>query len=130
MLPLGGNTLRQAVSEQVAQQFAPAHVVVNRDGDVLYYSERTGRYLEAPAGAPTRQLLTMARRDLRLDLRALFQEAVETGRGATRTGVSLGGSDDGILRTIDLTIEPLDDRSFGEFLYLVLFADRGQIASR
>ena len=130
VLPLGGTTLRQAVSDQVAQQFAPAHVVINRDGDVLYYSERTGRYLEAPAGAPTRQLLTMARRDLRLDLRALFQEAVETGRGATRTGVSLGGSDDGILRTIDLTIEPLDDRSFGESLYLVLFADRGQIASR
>ena len=50
--PLAGIALRQAVDEQVLEHFSPPHVVVNHDGDVVYYSTRTGKYLEAPAGAP------------------------------------------------------------------------------
>ena len=82
--PLGGLALRQAVEGQVLERFAPPFVVVNREGDVAYYSARTGKYLEAAAGAPTRQILTMARKGLRLDLRTALREAVETGGTATR----------------------------------------------
>jgi two-component system CheB/CheR fusion protein len=127
-LPLAGLALRQAVDEQVVERFAPPHVVVNHDGDVIYYSTRTGKYLEAPAGAPTRQLLTMARKGLRLDLRTLFREAVESGRAAMRSGVSLD-SEDGGVQIVDLSIEPLGERAAGEPLFLVLFADRGPVLS-
>ncbi|MET4022691.1 CheR family methyltransferase [Bradyrhizobium sp. S3.2.12] len=127
--PLVGLALRQAVEEHVVEQFAPPHVVVNRDGDVVYYSSRTGKYLEAPAGAPTRQLLTMARKGLRLDLRTLFREAIETGRIATRNGVSLD-TEDGEIQLVNLTIGPLDDVGSGEPLLLVLFADQGPVLSR
>ena len=107
-LPLAGATLRQAVDEQVLERFSPPHVVVNRDGDVVYYSTRTGKYLEAPGGAPTRQLLTIARKGLRLDLRTLFREAVETGCVAVREEVAVE-SDDGRVQIVDLTIEPLGE---------------------
>ena len=121
--------MRQAVDEQVLERFSPPHVVVNRDGDVVYYSTRTGKYLEAPAGAPTRQLLTIARKGLRLDLRTLFREAVETGRpagrGKSRSRAMMGGC-----RLVDLTIEPLGDLTAGEPLYLVLFSDQGPVLSR
>ena len=126
--PLGGLALRHAVEEQVVEHFAPPHVVVNHDGDVVYYSTRTGKYLEAPAGAPTRQLLTMARKSLRLDLRTLFRETVETGRTATRNGISLD-SEEGGVQIVDLTIEPLGERT-GEPLFLVLFSDQGPVLSR
>ena len=62
------------------ERFAPAHVVVNRDGDIVHYSARTGKYLEPAAGHPSRQLLAMARQGLRLDLRSALHEAVETRR--------------------------------------------------
>ena len=68
----------------VLERFAPAHVVVNRDGDIVYYSARTGKYLEAAAGTPSRQLLAMARKGLRLDLRTALREAMETRRAVTR----------------------------------------------
>ena len=68
------------------ERFAPAHVVVNRDGDVVHFSARTGRYLELAPGAPTRQLMTMARKGLRLDLRAAFREAVETDASVDARG--------------------------------------------
>ncbi|HEX4194863.1 MAG TPA: CheR family methyltransferase [Stellaceae bacterium] len=128
-VPLGGLVLRQAVDEQVAERFAPPHVLVNHDGDVVYYSSRTGKYLEAPAGAPTRQLLTMARKGLRLDLRALFREAVESGKTVTRNSVALD-SEEGGVQLVNLTIEPLGERAAGEPLFLVLFTDQGPVLSR
>ncbi|MCK1383765.1 CheR family methyltransferase [Bradyrhizobium sp. 21] len=124
--PLAGLGLRQAIDEQVVERYAPPHVVVNHDGDVVYYSARTGKYLEAPAGAPTRQLLTMARKGLRLDLRALFREAVETGKTATRTSVSLDTEEGGV-QFVNLTIEPLANTPAGDGLYLVLFTDQGAV---
>ncbi len=125
-LPLAGMALRQAVDEQVLERYSPAHVVVNHDGDVVYYSGRTGKYLEAPAGAPTRQLLTMARKGLRLDLRTLFREVVETGRPASRNGLSVEG-DGERMELVNVTIEPLGDRPAGDPLFLVLFSDQGPL---
>ncbi len=125
---VSGPSLRQSVQTQVLDHFAPPHVVVNRDGDVVYFSVRTGKYLEHAQGLPNRQLLTMARKGLRLDLRSLLRDAVETGRAATRGGVPVE-SDDGRVQLVTLTIEPLADYD-GETLYLVLFADEGPSLSR
>ena len=70
--------------QHVLERFAPAHVVVDHEGEVVHYSPRTGKYLEAPVGLPSRQLLTMARKGLRLDLRSVHP-AVEPGSSATVT---------------------------------------------
>ena len=88
------------------ERFAPPYVVVNRDGDVSHYSARTGKYLEAAPGVPTRQLLTLARKGLRLELRTAFREAVETGRTVTRRDIAVEG-EDGRVQVITLTIDPL-----------------------
>jgi two-component system, chemotaxis family, CheB/CheR fusion protein len=37
-------SLRRTVEARIAERFAPAHVVVNRHGDIAYYSQRTGKY--------------------------------------------------------------------------------------
>ncbi|MFM0154452.1 CheR family methyltransferase [Paraburkholderia sediminicola] len=81
--PVAGAALRQMVDGQVIERFAPPHVLVNRDGDVVYFSARTGKFLEPASGVPTRQILTMARKGLRLDLRTVFRES--TGTGARET---------------------------------------------
>ena len=124
-----GAVLRQAVEAQVLERFAPPFVVVSRDGEVAYYSARTGKYLEAAAGAPTRQILTMARKGLRLDLRTALREAVETGRAASRGGVAVE-DEDGRVQLLTITVEPLRDRDPGEPLYFVLFGDDGPVLSR
>ncbi len=128
-----GIALRHSVEAQVLEQFAPPHVVVNRDGDVVFYSARTGKYLEAASGAPTRQIMSIARKGLRLDLQGAFREAVETGRTVTREGVAVD-SDDGRVQMVTLTVAPLSDRvnerDGDEPLFLVLFADQGGTLSR
>ncbi|CAM2195922.1 two-component system, chemotaxis family, CheB/CheR fusion protein [Paraburkholderia kururiensis] len=127
--PIGGIALRQLVDSQMLERFTPPHVLVTSSGDVIYYSGRTGKYLEAAPGVPTRQMLTMARKGLGLDLRAAFREAVESGRAATRDGVAVE-ADDGRVQLISLTVEPLIERTGGEPMYLVVFTDQGPVLSR
>jgi two-component system, chemotaxis family, CheB/CheR fusion protein len=114
--------LRRAVESRVLESFAPAHVVVNREGDIVHYSSRTGKYLEAAAGMPNRQLLASARRGLRLDLRHALQEAMETRRTVVREDVSVELDDR--YQTIRLTVEPIGNHATDP-LFLVLFADVG-----
>ena len=127
--PPSGVALRQAVQNQVLEQFAPQYVVVNRDGEIVFYSGRTGKYLEAAAGMPTRQILATARKGLRLDLRTTLDEAVRTGRAATRDSIAVEG-DDGRVQVIALTVAPVTRHERQEPLYLVLFSDYGPALSR
>ncbi|WEX76160.1 PAS domain-containing protein [Sinorhizobium numidicum] len=121
--------LRQAVEAHVLERFAPAHVVVNGDGEAFYYSARTGKYLELPQGAPSRQILTTARRGLRLDLRAALREAVSTQNIVVRENVVIDDDDDRV-QSITLTVEPLANRGAGEPLYLIVFDPAGPAQSR
>lgn len=122
-VPMTLADLHAQVERRVMERFAPAHVVVNREGDILYYSARTGKYLEAAAGPPSRQLAAMARKELRHDLRAALREAKESGKRIERNGLSFEG--EGSMWATDLVVEP-----FGNYendpLFLVVFRDTGE----
>ncbi len=115
-------TVRRDVDARIMDRFAPAHVVVNRDGDILHYSGRTGRYLEPAAGQPNRQLMAMARRGLRLDIRAALRDAIESRRVVERSNIAVE-SDDRV-QNVHLTIEPFGDNP-NDPLFLVVFEDMG-----
>ncbi|HEX2151299.1 MAG TPA: CheR family methyltransferase [Stellaceae bacterium] len=117
-----GLPLRHIVESRVVEQFAPAHVVVTRDGEIVHFSTRTGRYLENAPGAPTRNIVAMARRGLRVDLRTALTEAIEMRRRIVRHGLHVEIEDR--VQFLDLTIEPLADNDT-EPLFLVVFADIG-----
>ena len=123
-----GSQLRQSVELRVLDQFAPPHVVVNEEGDIVYFSSRTGKWLEASPGAPTRQLLTMARKGLRLELRGALREAIETRRAAKRRNLKVEAEDGGV-ELISLIVEPLSDSIGDRRLFLVLFDEQGRAPS-
>jgi two-component system, chemotaxis family, CheB/CheR fusion protein len=118
--PSVARSLRQSVETRVLERYAPAHVVVTREGDVINYSAGTGKYLEPPPGRPSRALLAMARKSLRLPLRSALHEAVESHRTAVRDDVELEGGDKNEL--VRITVEPLHEDG-NEPLYLVVFGD-------
>ncbi|MCW2239155.1 CheR family methyltransferase [Azospirillum canadense] len=117
--------LRGQVEARVLERFAPAHVVVNQNGEVVYYSANTGKYLQAPPGVPNRQLLAMARKGLRLDLRGAMHDATQTHKPVTRKHLAVEVDDR--VQLIDLTIEPFDRD--GEALFLIVFSDVGRPGS-
>ena len=128
-LTAGGSPLRHSIEAQVLEQFAPPYVVVDGEGDIVFYSARTGKYLEAAAGQPTRQILAIARKGLKLELRTALREAMESGRSVTREGLAVEG-EDGRVQMIALTITPASGQHGDNPLLLVLFVDQGTTLTR
>jgi two-component system, chemotaxis family, CheB/CheR fusion protein len=122
-VPKGGEiNHRQNAEARVLERHTPAYVVVDGDDDIVYFSPRTGKYLEAPAGPPNRQLMAVARRGLRLELREALRETHETRRPATRENIAVEIDDR--QQRVSITAEPLTEDD-GETMFLVLFADVG-----
>ncbi len=114
------------IGAMVQEQYGPAYVVANKDGEVIHYSGRTGKYLEAAEGPPNRDLLGMARKGLRLDLRTALHRARESGEPVRRERVAV--QVDGGEQLLTLSVRPIKDNN--ETLYLVVFGDMGPVSRR
>jgi two-component system, chemotaxis family, CheB/CheR fusion protein len=114
-------------ADRILERYAPPYVVVDTEGSVLHFSNRTGKYLEAAPGMPSRDILSMARRGLRVELRAALREAVKTGRTVERRRVNV--ELDGDIQPITLTVEPLPSRDAVQ-LFMVVFSDAGAARPR
>ena len=119
--------LRRLSELRMLERYTPAHVVVNREGQVLHYSSKTGKYLEAPAGAPSRELFSLVRTSLRIELRSAFEQALSGNLPAVRERIEL--EREGGLQPVDIVIEKLPE-SDGDPLFLVIFRDRGPTVTR
>lgn len=123
-----GRAIRSSADTAILERFAPAHVVINQEGEIIHFSAHTGRFLEPAAGQPTRSLLALARRGLRLDLRTAMQEALQTRHVVSRLGLDPEGI--GQAGRVGITVEPLADADPAEPLFLVVFheADAPELA--
>jgi two-component system, chemotaxis family, CheB/CheR fusion protein len=101
-------------------------VVINSEGEVLQSSGRTGKYLELPPGTPDHNVYGMARRGLRLDLRAAVHKVLATGQPVTQSNIEFGTN--GGRQTIDLHVQPLTQPTTQETLCLVVFQDVGGVS--
>jgi two-component system CheB/CheR fusion protein len=119
--------VRKAAETAVLEQFAPSHVVVNSEGEVIHFSAHTGNYLEPALGQPTRNLLALARRGLRLELRAALQDCLRTRRPTSRSDIDPDTI--GLPGRVSLTVEVLPETDPAEPLFLVVFIDVGPTAT-
>ncbi|MCA1454577.1 PAS domain-containing protein [Bradyrhizobium sp. BRP22] len=108
-------------AQRIAERYAPAYVITDENFQILHFSGRTGRYIEPTAGAATLDLLSLVHRDLRLELRTVLGRAAETNEAAHAEQVQLGVN--GHRVTVDITVEPIQDRSGGHRNFVVLFKD-------
>lgn len=120
--------LSQAASAFAAELFAPPHLLVSADGNVVHQSASLSRFLELPAGPPSRQIFALARRGLRPELRAALREAAEARRVVLRPHIEI--EHEGTPLLVDLTVAPLPQRDAQEALYLVAFAEHRAEAER
>ncbi len=100
------------------EHFAPASVLIDNRGRVLYFHGMTGDYLGNPPGEPTRDLLTMARDGLAVQLRAAIREASHGNKSVTVNARIRASKGD---RPVAMTVMPLPASPQGGFL-LVSFA--------
>jgi chemotaxis methyl-accepting protein methylase/C4-dicarboxylate-specific signal transduction histidine kinase len=118
-----------ALAQQLLlQRYAPACVVIDRTGEILYFHGQTDDYLAQPSGLPTRDLIALARRGLRARLRGAIQDAVRDRRRIVVPGVLVRRGR--TLRRVTTTVEPFDAaHAGGEGLWLVSFQDEPEAAA-
>jgi two-component system, chemotaxis family, CheB/CheR fusion protein len=117
--PSRDSNVAGVVERLLLGRFAPASVVVNERGDVIYIHGRTGAYLEPSAGQPRLNVLTMAREGLQLDLSAALRQAVAGDAEVIREGVRVRTN--GGFTHIKLGVTRLDEPEPLRGLFLVTF---------
>src|SRR5262245_10178784 len=75
------------VERLLLQQFAPASVVVNDSGNIIYIHGRTGAYLEPAEGQPRNNILDMAREGLQIELAMALRQTATQNKEVLRQNV-------------------------------------------
>lgn len=115
------DSLQSAADQLLLQVYAPAAVVVNPDGDIIYISGRTGKYLEPAAGKANWNIHAMARDGLRGPLSTVLKKAA-----AQTTALQLPGLEiqqDGAVQRVDVTVQALAQPAALQGLVLIVFRD-------
>jgi PAS domain-containing protein len=121
-LPRSMINLQSLVEQRILQQFAPAAVLVNDKGDIIFISGRTGKYLEPAAGKVNWNIHAMAREGLRHELALALQKATRQPGPIEVRGVTVGTN--GGRQTIDLYAEVLTEPVELNGLALIVFDDQ------
>lgn len=112
----------QVLADQLLlQRYSPPAVLVTRQGDVLYVSGKTGKYLEPAAGKANWNVFAMARTGLSQALGAAFREAVRDGRAVTARGM-IADSDVGNL-PVRLMVDPVSSPKALIGMVMIVFLD-------
>ncbi|MBD9375587.1 PAS domain S-box protein [Rhizobium sp. ARZ01] len=113
------------IARRALLERAPASVLIDHKGRVVYFHGSTRDYLEQPSGEPTRDLLAMARDGLGLKLRGAIREASKGGKIISVHGRVLQSGEP---RDVEITVTPLPTSPQGGKLTLVSFVPRVPIA--
>lgn len=112
----------QGLAEQwLLQHHAPAAVLVNTNGDILFVSGRTGRFLEPVAGKANWNVFVMAREGLRNELTSTFQKSHHQKVPVTTHRVKIDDKHRACF--VDLTVEVLTEPEALRGLVVVLFVE-------
>lgn len=119
-IPSGPN-LQVLVEKLVLQQYAPAAVLVTDQGDMLYFSGKTGKYLEPASGKPSLNLFAMARDGLNQALSEAFHRAVREKTAAELENVKITGN--GLAHYVNIVVQPLEEPVALRGMVLIVFND-------
>lgn len=105
----------------LVQYFAPASVVTDRQGDILYVHGDTGKYLRPAPGQASLNIVGMAREGLATALRIAIDTAINAGTPTLNRQLRVKSADGFVL--VSLTVRPLPSSDNRQTLLLVCFQD-------
>ncbi|HLP02812.1 MAG TPA: chemotaxis protein CheB [Opitutaceae bacterium] len=119
-LPPGGN-FQPLVEGLLLQNHAPAAVLVNGDGDILYVSGRTGKFLEPATGKANWNVAAMARDELRYEITGALQRALREKTAVALRGLSV--RTEGGAQGVELHVRPVDGPPPHNDLAMIVFVE-------
>ena len=112
----------QVLADQILlQHFAPASVLLNTAGDILYITGRTGKYLEPVAGKANWNIHAMAREGLRHELPGAFRKAMQNFNPVIIRNVKIGANGGTIF--VDVTVQRIENPDVLKGMIMLVFTD-------
>jgi two-component system CheB/CheR fusion protein len=124
-----GPTPAEAADRVLVERYSPAGVVVNERYEVLHISSRTRPFLDVPVGAPSLDILKMAREELRPALRAAIYKSFTEDKQVVFRGVKITNEEEA--STVNVTVDPLTvHSSFGRLALVILETTHSPVTVR
>ncbi len=115
------SNLQTSAERFLLERYSPAAVFTNEQGDILYVSGHTGKYLEPAAGKADWNIHAMARDELRYELCAAFRRALQEKSAIEK--VRIKGDHGGCLQDMEIVIEPLTTPPALSGMVMITFRD-------
>lgn len=126
MLPQKSD-LQPFVEKLLLSDFVSSCVITNSDGDILYFHNRTGKYLEPATGKANLNVLQMARKGLEIPLANAFHKAINEERDIRHEQIEVATN--GYKQMINLIIHPIQTPKELQGLILIIFEDIQGVAT-
>ena len=112
----------QVFADQILlQRFAPASVLVNGEGDIIYITGSTGKYLAPVAGKANWNIYAMARPGLCDALPAAFRKAMQSYDAVVVRNIKVGTN--GGTQFLDLTVQRIEKPDSIKGMVMIVFTD-------
>jgi two-component system, chemotaxis family, CheB/CheR fusion protein len=116
----------QTLADQILlQRFAPASVLINMEGDILYITGRTGKYLEPAAGKANWNIYAMAREGLQNELPGAIRKAKQNYEPVKLHNIKVGTN--GGTQIVDVTFQLIEKPEAIKGTIMIVFADVADI---
>lgn len=115
------DNIQSITDNLLLQQFTPASVLVNAQGDIFYLTGNTGKYLTPAAGKASFNIFTMAREGLRSKLPVAFRKALQNYDKLVLSHTkieTIGGT-----LIVDVSIQQIENPLAVKGKLLVVFSD-------
>ena len=118
----------QTPAEQLLlQHFSPPAVLVNENGDIIYISGRTGKYLEPAVGKANMNIFAMLREGLRNEFPLGFRRVLTSKGKEVLHHMKVGTNGSSLI--LDVTIQWIDKPESLRGMVMVVFNDVHEIYS-
>ncbi|TAK62868.1 chemotaxis protein CheB [Methylobacter sp.] len=113
--------LQQLMDQLLLAQYAPAAVLVNAEGDILYFSGHTGKYLEPSAGKVNLNIYAMMREGLRQPLTGSIRLALQRKTAVCLNDLQVTG--DSGMHTVNVTVQAIEQVPALRGKVIIVFTD-------
>ena len=117
----GFDNIRTLTEQILLERFTPASVLVNDNGDILYVTGNTEKYLEPIEGKVNRNIHAMAREGLREALPGAFHKALLSFDAVTVRNINVRTN--GGTQRIDVTVQHIEEPESLKGMLMVVFTD-------
>jgi len=116
----------QTLADQLLlQRFAPASVLINTEGDILYITGRTGKYLEPAAGKANWNVYAMSREGLNNELPGAIRKAKQNYEPVKLHNIKIGTN--GGTQIVDITLQLIEKPDAIKGTIMIVFNDVADI---